>query len=78
MHAFADEPTANLDPILRAKLWAHLGEMSQEVRALLVRMPSNDEAEQCDRVGLVYGGALIRHMAARLRVRLTGHGDRSP
>lgn len=56
---FADEPTANLDPILRAKLWAHFHDLSQRGRTLLITTQYIDEAEYCDRVGLMFDGALI-------------------
>ncbi len=56
---FADEPTANLDPILRAKLWEHFRGMSDQSRALLITTQYIDEAENCDRVGLMHEGALI-------------------
>ncbi len=56
---FADEPTANLDPILRTKLWRHFREMADRGKSLLVTTQYIDEAENCDRVGLTYGGYLI-------------------
>lgn len=56
---FADEPTANLDPILRAKLWKHFRSMCDQDRTLLITTQYIDEAEYCDRVGLMYDGALI-------------------
>lgn len=56
---FVDEPTANLDPILRARLWEHFRSLRERGRALLVTTQYVDEAEYCDRVGLMYGGALI-------------------
>lgn len=56
---FADEPTANLDPILRAKLWAHFRELSERGHTLLITTQYIDEAEYCDRVGLMFDGALI-------------------
>ncbi len=55
----ADEPTANLDPILRARLWGHFRQRSDTGRTLLITTQYIDEAEYCDRVGLMYGGALI-------------------
>lgn len=42
---FADEPTANLDPILRAKLWAHFRALCNGGRTLLVTIQYIDEAE---------------------------------
>lgn len=56
---FVDEPTANLDPILRTRLWQHFRHLQERGRALLVTTQYVDEAEYCDRVGLMYGGALI-------------------
>jgi ABC-2 type transport system ATP-binding protein len=56
---FMDEPTANLDPILRAHLWQHFRGLRERGRALLITTQYVDEAEYCDRVGLMYGGSLI-------------------
>jgi ABC-2 type transport system ATP-binding protein len=56
---FADEPTANLDPILRAKLWAHFRDLCNHDRTLVLTTQYIDEAEYCDRVGLMFDGALI-------------------
>lgn len=56
---FADEPTANLDPILRGKLWTHFHAMSDQGKSLLITTQYIDEAENCDRVGLMYDGSLI-------------------
>jgi ABC-2 type transport system ATP-binding protein len=56
---FADEPTANLDPILRAKLWRYFRKLASDGRTLLLTTQYIDEAEYCDRVGLMYDGMLI-------------------
>lgn len=56
---FMDEPTANLDPILRAHLWEHFRALRERGRALLITTQYVDEAEYCDRVGLMYDGVLI-------------------
>ena len=56
---FVGEPTANLDPILRAHLWGHFRALSERGRTLLVTTQYVDEAEYCDRVGLMYEGRLI-------------------
>ncbi|MDP9310822.1 MAG: ABC transporter ATP-binding protein [Chloroflexota bacterium] len=56
---FADEPTANLDPILRAKLWRHFRSLCEHGRTLVITTQYIDEAEYCDRVGLMFDGALI-------------------
>lgn len=56
---FLDEPTANLDPILRTRLWEHFHALRERERAVLVTTQYVDEAEYCDRVGLMYNGTLI-------------------
>jgi ABC-2 type transport system ATP-binding protein len=56
---YVDEPTANLDPILRAHLWEHFRALRDRGRTLLVTTQYVDEAEYCDRVGLMYDGRLI-------------------
>lgn len=56
---FADEPTANLDPILRAKLWRHFRSLCEHGHTLVITTQYIDEAEYCDRVGLMFDGALI-------------------
>ncbi len=56
---FTDEPTANLDPILRTKLWGHFRHLCDRGRTLLVTTQYVDEAEHCDRVGLMHDGTLI-------------------
>jgi ABC-2 type transport system ATP-binding protein len=56
---FADEPTANLDPILRGKLWAHFRHMTANGHTLMITTQYIDEAEYCDRVGLMFDGMLI-------------------
>lgn len=56
---FADEPTANLDPILRTRIWRHFREQAGVGATMLITTQYIDEAEYCDRIGLMYDGALI-------------------
>jgi ABC-2 type transport system ATP-binding protein len=56
---FADEPTANLDPILRGRIWEHFRSRAAAGATLLITTQYIDEAEYCDRIGLMYDGALI-------------------
>ena len=55
-----DEPTFGVDPISRRELWLILHEMVAEGITVLVSTSYLDEAERCDRVGLMYEGKLIR------------------
>ncbi len=54
-----DEPTANLDPILRRRFWEEFRRLSEEGRTLFVTTQYVGEAELCDRVGLLSDGTLV-------------------
>ncbi|CAA9412772.1 MAG: Efflux ABC transporter, ATP-binding protein [uncultured Rubrobacteraceae bacterium] len=56
---FVDEPTANLDPILRRRFWEEFRRLREEGRTLFVTTQYVGEAELCDRVGLLQDGALV-------------------
>jgi ABC-2 type transport system ATP-binding protein len=54
-----DEPTNGVDPVSRRELWALLHEFVQGGMAVLVSTPDMDEAERCDRIGLIHHGRLL-------------------
>jgi ABC-type multidrug transport system, ATPase component len=54
-----DEPTAGIDPLLRARIWEELHRLRDAGRTLLVTTQYLNEAESCDRVALIAGGRLI-------------------
>ena len=56
---FLDEPTAGIDPILRATIWTELHRLRDEGRTLLVTTQYVNEAEECDAVALISDGRLI-------------------
>ena len=56
---FLDEPTAGIDPILRATIWEELHRLRDDGRTLLVTTQYVSEAEACDTVALISGGRLI-------------------
>jgi ABC-2 type transport system ATP-binding protein len=56
---FLDEPTAGIDPILRASIWKELHRLRDGGRTLLVTTQYVNEAEECDTVALISGGRLI-------------------
>jgi drug efflux transport system ATP-binding protein len=56
---FLDEPTNGVDPVSRRELWEFLRELSGEGTAVLVSTPYMDEAERCDRAGLLFEGRLL-------------------
>ena len=56
---FLDEPTSGVDPVTRREFWAHINGLAQKGVTVLVTTHFMDEAEYCDRIGLVYRGRLI-------------------
>lgn len=84
---FLDEPTAGIDPVLRAKFWDYFRELRSRGRTLFVTTQYVGEAAYCDQVGVMRDGQLIavetptglRHRAlggelvdVRLRQHLSG------
>jgi ABC-2 type transport system ATP-binding protein len=70
---FVDEPTANLDPILRRKFWEEFEQLRKGGRTIFVTTQYVGEAELCDRVGLLVDGDLIAvGTPAELRHRAFG------
>ena len=56
---FLDEPTAGVDPVLRAKFWDHFRELRDEGRTLIVTTQYVTESEYCDRVAVLKEGRLV-------------------
>ena len=56
---FLDEPTAGVDPVLRAKFWDHFRELRDEGRTLIVTTQYVTEAEYCDEIIVLRGGRLV-------------------
>ncbi len=56
---FLDEPTSGVDPVTRREFWCHINGLIQVGVTILVTTHFMDEAEYCDRIGLVYKGGFI-------------------
>ena len=54
-----DEPTNGVDPVSRRDFWRILHRLREERVAILVSTAYLDEAERCDRVGLIDKGRLL-------------------
>ena len=57
---FLDEPTNGVDPVSRREFWAILYQLVEEGVTVFVTTAYLDEAERCNRVGLMHRGQLIR------------------
>ena len=57
---FLDEPTNGVDPLSRRDFWAILYQLLKDGITILMTTAYLDEAERCNRVGLMYKGRLIR------------------
>lgn len=54
-----DEPTTGVDPVSRREFWDLLSEVHLSGVTIVITTPYLDEAERCNRVGLMYRGELI-------------------
>ncbi len=54
-----DEPTAGIDPLLRATIWDELHRLRDAGRTLLVTTQQVGEAAECDAVAMIVGGEVI-------------------
>ena len=57
---FLDEPTNGVDPVSRRDFWIILEQLVKQGLTVLVTTAYLEEAERCDRVGLMHKGRLIR------------------
>ena len=70
---FLDEPTSGVDPLARRAFWARIGALAEAGVTVLVTSPFMDEAEYCDRLGIVSAGKLIAtDTPAGMRARVRG------
>ncbi len=53
-----DEPTTGVDPVSRREFWDVLAALASEGMTIVVATPYLDEAERCNRIALMYEGAI--------------------
>jgi ABC-2 type transport system ATP-binding protein len=56
---FLDEPTAGVDPIARQMFWNLIKDMARKGVTIFVTTHYMDEAENCNRLALIYNGAIV-------------------
>jgi drug efflux transport system ATP-binding protein len=56
---FLDEPTSGVDPLTRREFWDRINGLADAGVTILVTTHFLDEAEYCDRVGILYRGQLV-------------------
>jgi ABC-2 type transport system ATP-binding protein len=67
---FLDEPTSGVDPLARREFWTRIGTLAEAGVTVLVTSHFMDEAEYCDRLGIVDQGRLAAvGTPAELRAR---------
>lgn len=57
---FLDEPTSGVDPITRREFWIHINGLVERGVTIIVTTHFMEEAEYCDRIGLIYKSKLIK------------------
>jgi ABC-type multidrug transport system ATPase subunit len=56
---FLDEPTTGVDPVSRKEFWRMLKKLKTFGITILVSTPYMDEANLCDRIGLIQDGEIL-------------------
>jgi ABC-2 type transport system ATP-binding protein len=56
---FLDEPTSGVDSVTRREFWTHINGVVEKGVTVMVTTHFMDEAEYCDRIGIVFHGQLI-------------------
>lgn len=54
-----DEPTTGVDPVSRRDFWRLLADLQREGLTVVMTTPYLDEAERCQRVGMMHKGRLL-------------------
>lgn len=74
---FLDEPTSGVDPITRREFWNHINGLVEKGVTVMVTTHFMDEAEYCDRIGLVYRGRMIK-LGTPDELKLTAVSQENP
>jgi ABC-2 type transport system ATP-binding protein len=71
---FLDEPTSGVDPLARRAFWKMINSFADRGMAILVTTHYLEEAEQCNRLGLMVAGELVAQgTPSGLKAKQQGH-----
>ena len=71
---FLDEPTSGVDPLARRAFWKMINSFADRGMGILVTTHYLEEAEQCNRLGLMVAGELVAQGApSELKAAQKGH-----
>jgi ABC-2 type transport system ATP-binding protein len=71
---FLDEPTSGVDPLARRAFWTMINRLADAGTAILVTTHYLEEAEQCNRLGLMVAGEFVAEGSpSGIKNRQTGH-----
>jgi ABC-2 type transport system ATP-binding protein len=71
---FLDEPTSGVDPIARRAFWRLINTLADAGTAILVTTHYLEEAEQCNRLGMMVAGELVAEGApSTIKSSRSGH-----
>ncbi|AHV98619.1 ABC transporter ATP-binding protein [Paenibacillus sabinae] len=67
-----DEPTVGIDPVLRMSIWKELRALNERGTTIVLTTHVMDEAEKCDRLGMIREGHLLAEDTPANLLRATG------
>jgi ABC-2 type transport system ATP-binding protein len=71
---FLDEPTSGVDPLARRAFWTMINRLADSGAAILVTTHYLEEAEQCNRLGMMVAGELVAEgTPSGIKARQSGH-----
>jgi len=71
---FLDEPTSGVDPLARRAFWTMINRLADGGAAILVTTHYLEEAEQCNRLGMMVAGELVAEgTPSGIKARQSGH-----
>jgi len=71
---FLDEPTSGVDPLARRAFWSMINHLADSGTAVLVTTHYLEEAEQCNRLGLMVAGELLLEgTPSEIKAQQRGH-----